>query len=84
MVPLTGRIQSLEALHRRAGSPVQLLRVRVTIAAVELLRRSDDPSEAEVRATLTATCAGAAPHNRIVRAVLAAAAELRADRGDTA
>jgi nicotinate dehydrogenase subunit A len=51
----------------------------VTIAAVELLRRSDDPSDAEVRAAQDPQqCPGGA-HNRIVRAVLAAAAELRGD-----
>ena len=56
----------------------------VTIAAVELLRRSDDPSDEEVRAALDRNLCRCGAHNRIVRAVLAAAAELRADRGDTA
>ena len=56
----------------------------VTIAAVELLRRSDDPSDAEVRAALDRNLCRCGAHNRIVRAVLAAAAELRAGRGDAA
>jgi nicotinate dehydrogenase subunit A len=56
----------------------------VTIAAVELLSRSDDPSDAEVRAALDRNLCRCGAHNRIVRAVLAAAAELRAGRGDAA
>ena len=56
----------------------------VTIAAVELLRRNDDPSDAEVRAALDRNLCRCGAHNRIVRAVLAAAAELRAARGDAA
>jgi nicotinate dehydrogenase subunit A len=56
----------------------------VTIAAVELLRHNDDPSDAEVRAALDRNLCRCGAHNRIVRAVLAAAAELRADRGDAA
>jgi nicotinate dehydrogenase subunit A len=56
----------------------------VTIAAVELLKRSDDPSDAEVRAALDRNLCRCGAHNRIVRAVLAAAAELRAGRGDAA
>jgi nicotinate dehydrogenase subunit A len=56
----------------------------VTIAAVELLSQNDDPSDAEVRAALDRNLCRCGAHNRIVRAVLAAAAELRAGRGDTA
>jgi nicotinate dehydrogenase subunit A len=56
----------------------------VTIAAVELLSRDDDPSAAEVRAALDRNLCRCGAHNRIVRAVLAAAAELRAGRGDAA
>jgi nicotinate dehydrogenase subunit A len=56
----------------------------VIIAAVELLSRSDDPSDAEVRAALDRNLCRCGAHNRIVRAVLAAAAELRAGRGDAA
>ena len=56
----------------------------VTIAAVELLSRSDDPSDAEVRAALDRNLCRCGAHNRIVRAVLAAAAELRAGRGNAA
>jgi nicotinate dehydrogenase subunit A len=54
----------------------------VTIAAVELLRRSADPSDAEVRAALDRNLCRCGAHNRIVRAVLAAAAQLRAGQGD--
>jgi nicotinate dehydrogenase subunit A len=56
----------------------------VTIAAVELLSRNDDPSDAEVRAALDRNLCRCGAHNRIVRSVLAAAAELRAGRGDAA
>ena len=56
----------------------------VTIAAVELLSRNDDPSDEEVRAALDRNLCRCGAHNRIVRAVLAAAAELRAGRGDAA
>src|ERR1700691_5479418 len=56
----------------------------VTIAAAELLSQNDDPSDAEVRAALDRHLCRCGAHNRIVRAVLAAAAELRADRGDAA
>jgi nicotinate dehydrogenase subunit A len=56
----------------------------VTIAAVELLKRNDDPSDAEVRAALDRNLCRCGAHNRIVRAVLAAAAELRAARADPA
>jgi len=56
----------------------------VTIAAVELLRQNDDPSDAEVRAALDRNLCRCGAHNRIVRAILAAAAELRAGREDAA
>jgi nicotinate dehydrogenase subunit A len=56
----------------------------VTVAAVELLRRNDDPSDAEVRVALDRNLCRCGAHNRIVRAVLAAAAELRSGRGDAA
>jgi nicotinate dehydrogenase subunit A len=56
----------------------------VTVAAVELLRRNDDPSDAEVRAALDRNLCRCGAHNRIVRAVLSAAAALRASRGDAA
>ena len=52
----------------------------VTIAAVELLRENDDPSDAEIRAALDRNLCRCGAHNRIVRAVLAAAAELRGTR----
>lgn len=69
-----------------AGQPAQCgyCMSGVTIAAVELLSRSDDPSDAKVRAALDRNLCRCGAHNRIVRAVLAAAAELRAGRGDAA
>ncbi len=56
----------------------------VTIAAVELLEQNADPSDMEVRAALDRNLCRCGAHNRIVRAVLAAAAQLRAGRGDAA
>ena len=51
----------------------------VIIAAVGLLRRNADPSDEEVRAALDGNLCRCGAHNRIVRAVLDAAAELRMD-----
>jgi nicotinate dehydrogenase subunit A len=50
----------------------------VVISAAGLLAASDDPSEDEVRAALDGNLCRCGAHNRIVRAVLAAAASLRA------
>lgn len=50
----------------------------IVVAAAELLRRDPDPAEAEVREALDRNLCRCGAHNRIVRAVLAAAAELRA------
>jgi nicotinate dehydrogenase subunit A len=50
----------------------------VIVAAVALLERAADPSEEQVRAALDGNLCRCGAHNRIVRAVLAAAAELRA------
>lgn len=50
----------------------------IVVAAAELLQRDPDPSEAEVREGLDRNLCRCGSHNRIVRAVLAAAAELRA------
>jgi nicotinate dehydrogenase subunit A len=52
----------------------------VIIAAAELLGRNDDPSDEEVRAALDRNLCRCGAHNRIVRAVRAAAAGLRAAR----
>jgi nicotinate dehydrogenase subunit A len=52
----------------------------VIVAAVELLGGNDDPSADEVRAALDRNLCRCGAHNRIVRAVLSAAAELRAGR----
>lgn len=52
----------------------------IVIAAAELLASNDDPTEAEVRAALDRNLCRCGAHNRIVRAVLMAAAELRAGR----
>ena len=52
----------------------------VVISAAALLAANDDPSEDEVRAGLDRNLCRCGAHNRIVRAVLAAAASLRAGR----
>ena len=56
----------------------------VIIAATALLKRNPDPSDTEVRAALDGNLCRCGSHNRIVRAVLAAAAELRAGPQDRA
>jgi nicotinate dehydrogenase subunit A len=56
----------------------------IIVAAAELLAGNDDPSDAEVRAALDRNLCRCGAHNRIVRAVLAAAAELQASREGTA
>jgi len=50
----------------------------VVIGAAGLLAENDDPSEDEVRSALDRNLCRCGAHNRIVRAVLAAAAALRA------
>lgn len=52
----------------------------IVIAAVELLSDNGDPSEAQVRAGLDRNLCRCGAHNRIVRAVMQAAADLRASR----
>jgi nicotinate dehydrogenase subunit A len=52
----------------------------MVIGAAAILASNDDPSEDEVRAGLDRNLCRCGAHNRIVRAVLAAAAELRAGR----
>ena len=52
----------------------------VVISAAGLLAVNDDPSEDEVRAALDRNLCRCGAHNRIVRAVLAAASSLRASR----
>jgi nicotinate dehydrogenase subunit A len=49
----------------------------VIIAAVGLLERDPDPSDEEIRAALDRNLCRCGAHNRIVRAIRAAAAELR-------
>jgi nicotinate dehydrogenase subunit A len=56
----------------------------VIMAAVGLLRRNADPSDEEVRAALDGNLCRCGAHNRIVRAVLEAAAELLRDPVETA
>jgi nicotinate dehydrogenase subunit A len=56
----------------------------VIIAAVGLLERNADPSDEEVQAALDGNLCRCGAHNRIVRAVLDAAAELRARPEGTA
>ncbi len=48
------------------------------VGAVGLLNENDDPNEDEVRAALDRNLCRCGAHNRIVRAVLAAAEEIRA------
>jgi nicotinate dehydrogenase subunit A len=52
----------------------------VVVSAAVLLRENGDPTDAEVRAALDRNLCRCGAHNRIVRAVLAAAAEIRARR----
>jgi len=52
----------------------------VVISAVALLAANDDPSEDQVRAALDGNLCRCGAHNRMVRAVLAAAFSLRASR----
>jgi nicotinate dehydrogenase subunit A len=52
----------------------------VVISAAALLAANDDPSEEEVRAALDRNLCRCGSQNRIVRAVLVAAASLRASR----
>ncbi|WP_236792165.1 (2Fe-2S)-binding protein [Amycolatopsis sp. GM8] len=49
----------------------------IVVAAAELLAGNDDPTEDEVRAALDRNLCRCGAHNRVVRSVLAAAAELR-------
>lgn len=52
----------------------------IVVAAAALLAADDDPSEADVRTALDGNLCRCGSHNRIVRAVLAAAAEIRTGR----
>jgi nicotinate dehydrogenase subunit A len=56
----------------------------VTIAAAEFLGRGGNPSEADVRAALDRNLCRCGAHNRIVRAVLAAAADQQHGDGEPA
>jgi nicotinate dehydrogenase subunit A len=56
----------------------------VIIAAAGLLERNPDPSDEQVRAALDGNLCRCGSHNRIVRAILEAAAELRAETQDRA
>lgn len=49
----------------------------IVIAAAALLAENDDPTDAQVRAALEGNLCRCGAHNRIVRAVLAAARDLR-------
>jgi nicotinate dehydrogenase subunit A len=49
----------------------------IVVRAAHLLQTNPDPSEPEVRAALDANLCRCGAHNRVVRAVLAAAAEMR-------
>ncbi|HEX6447848.1 MAG TPA: (2Fe-2S)-binding protein [Trebonia sp.] len=52
----------------------------IAVAAAEFLNGNDNPADAQVRTALDRNLCRCGAHNRIVRAVLAAAAELRASR----
>jgi nicotinate dehydrogenase subunit A len=52
----------------------------LVVSAAALLTENDDPSEHEVRAALDRNLCRCGAHNRVVRAVLAAAAQMRANR----
>ena len=52
----------------------------IAVAAAEFLNGNDNPTDAQVRAALDRNLCRCGAHNRIVRAVLTAAAELRASR----
>jgi nicotinate dehydrogenase subunit A len=69
----------IRALIARQGAQCGYCLSGVIIAAVGLLRRNADPSGDEVRAALDGNLCRSGAHHRIVRAVLDAAAELRAD-----
>jgi nicotinate dehydrogenase subunit A len=56
----------------------------IAVAAAELLSRDDDPSAAAVREALDRNLCRCGAHNRVVSAVLRAAAEVRAGRPDPA
>jgi nicotinate dehydrogenase subunit A len=49
----------------------------IVVRAAHLLAENPDPSDADVRAALDANLCRCGAHNRVVRAVLAAAAEMR-------
>lgn len=49
----------------------------IVVAAAALLRDNPEPTDAEVRAALDRNLCRCGAHNRVVRAVLAAAAEIR-------
>jgi nicotinate dehydrogenase subunit A len=49
----------------------------IVVSAAELLATNPDPSESDVRAALDGNLCRCGAHNRVVRAVLAAAAEMR-------
>jgi nicotinate dehydrogenase subunit A len=53
----------------------------IVVAAAALLEHDADPTDDEVRAALDRNLCRCGAHNRIVRAVLAAAADLRRDGG---
>ena len=72
------------ALIARQGAQCGYCLSGVIIATVGLLRRNADPSGEEVRAALDGNLCRCGAHNRIVRAVLDAAAELRANPEGTA
>jgi nicotinate dehydrogenase subunit A len=51
----------------------------IVVRAACLLAQNPDPSDADVRAALDGNLCRCGSHNRVVRAVLAAATEMRVD-----
>jgi len=55
----------------------------LVVVAAALLTQNDDPSETKVREALDRNLCRCGAHNRVVRAVLTAAADMRASKQDT-
>lgn len=67
----------VRALHHAQAAQCGYCMSGIVVSAASLLAANPDPSEAEVRAALDDNLCRCGAHNRVVRAVLAAAAEMR-------
>jgi nicotinate dehydrogenase subunit A len=56
---------------------VRILHVGIVVRAARLLAENPEPSDSDVRTALDDNLCRCGSHNRVVRAVLAAAAEMR-------